>query len=92
VGWDFDNIENRESFRKQAGSLNDQQHGPSKRLHDHQNDDPDHQDSGHLIDKAIESLTSRVPVGGEILDATGKKTVDARQQQHQQELTMEPAR
>src|ERR1700733_6560628 len=76
VGWDFDNIENRPAFRKQPGSPRSNQCCPSKRLHHHQNHDPDHQNGRYFIDNTVEFLTSGVAVGGEILDAAGKKTVD----------------
>src|SRR5215210_5785731 len=76
VGWDFNNIENRPVFRKEAHS------GvvapPSERPHNYQDNDPDHQTGRHLIDNTIEFLASGVSVSGEILNAAGKKAVDAR--------------
>ena len=35
-----------------------------ERLHDHQDDDENHQDGRYLIDNTIEFLASGVPVGG----------------------------
>src|SRR5258708_21583135 len=92
VGWDFGNIENRSALRKEAGSLSCWQRCPSKWLHNHQNHDADHQKGRYLVAKTIEFLTSGIPVGGEILHAAGKKTMDTRQQQHQQQFAVEPAR
>ena len=87
VGWDFSNIENRSAFRKQP-ELECRRQRPSKRLYHHQDYDPDHQNSRYLIDNTVKFLTSDVAVGGEILDVAGKKTVDARQDHHQQKLAM----
>src|SRR5262249_4483697 len=39
----------------------------------------------------IEFLTPGIPVGGEILDAAGEKSMHARKYQHQQELPMQPS-
>src|ERR1700688_4599736 len=92
VGWDFGNIENRPALRKEARSLSCWQRCPSKRLHNHQNHDTYHQYGWYLIDKSIESLTSCVLVGGEILHAAGKKAMAPRQHQHQQQFAVDPAR
>ena len=91
VGWDFDNIENRLALRKQAkGPVCEHRHA-LKRLNHDQDDDPDHQNGRYLIDNTIELLASGIPVGGEILNATGKKAVDARQQDYQRQFAVQPA-
>src|SRR6202051_753666 len=79
VGWDFNNIENRPAFRKQAGGPRSKQRCPSKRLHHHQDHDPDHQKRRYFIDNTVEFLATAVAVGGEILNPAGKKTVDTGQ-------------
>ena len=78
VGWDLANIENRSAFRKETRSRYWRPRHRLKRLHHHQDHDPDHQGSRHLIDNTIEFLVAVITVGGEILDAAGKKTVDTR--------------
>src|SRR6266550_2727863 len=92
VGWDFSNIENRPALRKEAQRCRCRWPPWSKRLHHHQDYDPDHENRRYLIDYTVEFMTTQIAIGGEILDATGKKTVDARQDQHQQKLAMQPAR
>src|ERR1700688_1140265 len=92
VGWDFANIENRPAFRKEPRSLRYRRHRPSKRLHCDQDNGSNHQDSRYLIDNAVKFFTSGIAVGAQILDAAGKKTVDARQHQYQQKLYMKTAR
>ena len=78
VGWDFDNIENRPTFRKEVKYLEFWQRHCLKRLHHDQDNDQDHQNGRYLIDNTVEFLASPVVIDGEILDAAGKKAVDAR--------------
>jgi hypothetical protein len=63
-----------------------------KRLNHYQDNGPDHEDRRYFIDNTIEFLAPPIAVGGEILDAAGKKTVDARQRHHQQKLAVQPSR
>src|SRR3982074_3782590 len=72
VGWDFSNIENRSALRKHAKSLRCRWQRLSKRLHHHENHDPDHQNRRYLIDNTVKFFSSGIPVHGEILDAAGK--------------------
>src|SRR3979411_1787370 len=92
VGWDFITIETRLNLRKPAQRLRCQRQPPSKRLDDHQDHDPDHQNRWYLIDNTIESSTFGISIGGKILNPSSKKTVDSGQQDYQQELAVEPAR
>src|SRR5260221_14093700 len=72
VGWDFGNIENRPTFRKEVKYLKFWQRHCLKRLHHYQDNDQDHQNSRYLIDNPVEFLTPPVVIAGEILDASGK--------------------
>jgi hypothetical protein len=78
VGWDFSNIENRSAFRKETRRAQLERLCLSKRLNHYQNNGSDHEDRRYFIDNTIEFLTPQVTVGGEILDAAGKKTVHTR--------------
>jgi hypothetical protein len=77
VGWDFINIENRPNFRKQAQRLERQRQPPSKRLDNHQDHNSDHHNRRYLIDNTVESRTFGISIGSEILNPSGKKTVDS---------------
>src|ERR1700730_10994988 len=92
VGWDLDNIENQSAFCKETWRSPHWHGCLLKRLYHYQDNRPDHEDRGYFIDNTIEFLAPQISVGGEILDAAGKKTVDTRQHHHQQKLAVQPAR
>ena len=76
VGWDVHNIENRAAFRKPSRAAPLSNHRLRKRLHDHEDDNPDHEQRRHLIDNTIEFLAVRIAIGREGPHPTGEKTVD----------------
>jgi hypothetical protein len=76
VGWDKLNIENRLAFRKMARNRAADRKSRSKGSDHHQDDDPDHQQSGYLIDNTVKFLISDIAISAEIPDAAGKKAVD----------------
>jgi hypothetical protein len=78
VGWGFDNIENRPAFCKEAWRSPHRQRCLLKRLDHYQDNGPDHEDRRYLIDNTVEFLSPQIAIGSKILDAAGKKTVDAR--------------
>src|SRR6266852_4644415 len=73
VGWDFNNIENRSAFCKETWQAAHGRRCLLKRLNHDQDHSPDHEDRRYFIDNTIEFLATQVAVGGEILDAAGKK-------------------
>jgi hypothetical protein len=86
VGWDGANIENYPAISKLVPDLSQ-----LKWLHDHEDNNPDHQKRRNFIDNTVEFLAMGIPIIGKILKPAGKKTVNAGQDNHQQELAVKPA-
>ena len=63
----------------------------SERFHDHQDHDEDHQDGRYLVDYPVEFLAALVPVGGEILNRAGQKSVQSGEHDDQCEFGVKPA-
>ena len=61
-------------------------------LDDRQNDDGDQEDGRYLVDHAIEFRGVPVPVGGKILAVAGQQAMQRAQQQHQNNLQVQPSR
>ena len=59
---------------------------------DDQNNDAYHEGGYNLIDNTIEFVIPGIPVSGEILHQPRKKAVDSRQDQHQRQFRVKPAR
>ena len=69
-----ENILNQYDLRKMAESGS----SPLKWLHNHQNNDTNHQNRRYLIDNTVEFLTSGIPVGVEVAPAAHQPAMQAR--------------
>src|SRR5690242_9818514 len=63
-----------------------------KWLHDHKNDDQDHEDRGRFVQDPVESSRPFICVFRESAHAAGEKAVQAGEAENQDELRLEPAR
>src|SRR6185437_1503297 len=72
-------------------ALPDAGHPPSKWLHDHQNDDQNHEDRGRLVHDPVETNGPLIRVFGEGAHEAGEKPVQTGEAKNQDELHLEPA-